>query len=145
MKKMMKKMMKNYKIWIVIAVIWLILMTYLSHQNGTETANTSERFAEFLHQFSWFRKTDINVLNMFLRRLAHVVLFMLLSGLVGVIVNMTKWTKWILFFPFFWCWFDEFTKPWIQGRHFDWLDVGLNVMGCLVGLGIVKIICNLRG
>ena len=130
----MRQIFRNYKFWLILTVIWVVVMFYLSHQNGEETADTSMGLAEFLHKLPCFSKINIDVLNMLLRRLAHVTLFLLFTVLIGVVVEMAKWTKWILVLPFFACWFDEFTKPWIQGRHFDWLDVGLNVLGCLKAL-----------
>ena len=32
-----------------------------------------------------------------------------------------------------WSWADERTKPFIEGRHFSWFDVGLNVCGVMLG------------
>ena len=136
----MRQIFRNYKFWLILTLIWVIVMFYLSHQNGEKTADTSMGLAEFLHKLPYLNKINIDVLNMFLRRLAHVTLFLLFTILIGIVVEMAKWTKWVLVLPFFACWFDEFTKPWIQGRHFDWFDVGLNVIGCLIGIGIVKLI-----
>ncbi len=136
----MRQIFRNYKFWLILTLIWVIVMFYLSHQNGEETADTSMGLAEFLHKLPYLNKINIDVLNMFLRRLAHVTLFLLFTILIGIVVEMAKWTKWVLVLPFFACWFDEFTKPWIQGRHFDWFDVGLNAIGCLIGIGIVKLI-----
>ena len=33
-----------------------------------------------------------------------------------------------------WSFADEATKPLIPGRHFSWIDVGLNLVGCVPGL-----------
>ena len=35
---------------------------------------------------------------------------------------------------------DEATKPWIQGRHFSWFDVGLNLIGTFTGGAVVLIL-----
>ncbi|WP_373218865.1 hypothetical protein [Ruminococcus sp. 5_1_39BFAA] len=39
-----------------------------------------------------------------------------------------------------WSYVDEATKPWIQGRHFSWFDVGLNLIGTFIGGAVVLIL-----
>ena len=36
-----------------------------------------------------------------------------------------------------WSYVDEATKPWIQGRHFSWFDVGPNLFGTFIGGAVV--------
>lgn len=43
----------------------------------------------------------------------------------------------VLLFSVFWAWADERTKPWIEGRHFSWLDVSLNLLGTAIGILVI--------
>ena len=92
----------------------------LSHATGTVSGNQSK----------WLSSMT-GVKEGLLRRLAHVILFALLSFTAGAgfswhgIVGAAVWA--IL---------DEVTKPIIPGRHFSWFDCSLNFVGCLIGLGI---------
>ncbi len=76
---------------------------------------------------------DNEGLNGKLRRVAHVVVFMVLSVLVSLMLR--SWSvdwKWVLL-VFVWRLLDEATKPLVDGRLFAWLDVGLNVVGRVIG------------
>ena len=33
-----------------------------------------------------------------------------------------------------WSYVDEAMKPWIQGRHFSWFDVGMNLIGTFISV-----------
>ena len=57
-----------------------------------------------------------------------------LSGKCGPAVRR----KWL--FAIVWAWADEATKPLVQGRHFSWFDVGLNVLGIAIGMIAVILI-----
>lgn len=93
-------------------------MTTLSHAPGDRSGEESR----------WLAKTT-GVDEGVLRRAAHVFLFAVLGlfagegwGWIGVAVAAV------------WGLIDEATKVWIPGRHFSWIDVGLNLIGCVIGL-----------
>ena len=108
-------------------------MTWLSHQNGRETAETSRHLAEGLSAI--FHSRDLHQLNGKLRRAAHIVVFAVLTVLVLLTMMAGKIEgRWIAACLIcLWAWLDEATKPLVQGRHFSWNDVGLNLIG--VGIG----------
>ncbi len=112
-------------IWLVTTVGWFVFMTYLSHQPGPETSNTSLWLAGLLGDIA---------LDGFLRKLAHVVLFLVFSILLSITLRGfgADW-KWALL-VFLWAVVDEATKPLVVGRHFAWLDVGLNEIGVAIGV-----------
>jgi VanZ family protein len=64
-----------------------------------------------------------------LRRLAHVVLFAALAVTAGL-----TWGWYGVGAVFVWALLDEVTKIPIRGRHFSWLDVGLNLGGAALGM-----------
>lgn len=110
-------------------------MTILSHQDGEHTGKTSRELAEYLH----FLNTDINELNGRLRRIAHIVVFAVLTVLLGLTLQLGELPIGWIGIVTVWSYVDEATKPWIQGRHFSWFDVELNLVGTFIG-GIVVLL-----
>lgn len=103
---------------------------YLSHQDGEHTGRTSRELAEKLSVLD----PDINILNSRLRRLAHVMVYAVLTVLLAITLKLGGYFPWLTAGAIVWAWADEATKPLVQGRHFSWLDVGLNVLGIVIGM-----------
>lgn len=102
------------------AVVVFIVECVLSHTPGDRSGEES----------AWLARTT-GIKEGLLRGGAHVFLFSILSvfaalgfGWIGIGVA-TVWTV-----------IDEATKPLIPGRHFSVLDVGLNLIGVVVGIGL---------
>lgn len=93
-------------------------MTWLSRQNGSETAETSRHLAEGLKAI--FHSQDLNRLNGKLRRAAHIIVFAVLTLLTLLTMVAGKIEgRWIaVCLIALWSLIDEATKPLIQGRHF---------------------------
>lgn len=94
------------------------------------------RLAEILGNIGMLGNTE---LNGFLRRAAHVVVFLVLTVLASMCLRSYGFDQRWISLIFLWCFIDEATKPLIKGRHFAWFDVGLNVVGAVIGtlLGIM--------
>ena len=58
---------------------------------------------------------------------------------IGSVVDRPKALGWMIIAAL-WSYVDEATKPWIQGRHFSWFDVGLNLIGTFIGGAVVLIL-----
>ena len=84
-----------------------------------------------------FLDSDINILNGRLRRLAHVVVYAVLTVLLAITLKLGGYSPCLTAGTIVWAWADEATKPLVQGRHFSWFDVGLNVLGIAIGMVIV--------
>lgn len=85
-----------------------------------------------------FLDADVSALNGKLRRIAHVIVFAVLTVLLGMTLQtgemqIGRVPMWLMIFPVAWSYVDEATKPLIQGRHFSWFDVGLNLLGTVIG------------
>ncbi|MDO4274508.1 MAG: VanZ family protein [Eubacteriales bacterium] len=124
----------------IVLFFWFLFMTYLSHQDGIHTAVFSRRLAELLtklselltkHSVSSSDTEEVNKINGKIRRFAYVFVFFVLTVLCGMVFDFWYW----IIFVILWAWADETTKPWIEGRHFSWYDVGLNLIG--VGFGFL--------
>ena len=124
-----------FYICLTLTVIWFIFMTILSRQDGEHTGKTSRELAEYLH----FLNTDINELNGRLRRIAHIVVFAVLTVLLGLTLQLGELPIGWIGIVTVWSYVDEATKPRIQGRHFSWFDVELNLVGTFIG-GIVVLL-----
>lgn len=120
-------------IYLCLAVLWFIFMTYLSHQDGEHTGKASLGLAKKLK----FLNKNVNKLNAHLRKAAHIFLFFVfILLLVIALKNMRKKIIYGVVAAIFWAWADESTKPFIKGRHFSWFDVGLNICGVVLGLAV---------
>lgn len=128
-------------LWTAAAVAWFGVMTWLSHQAGVQTSRTSRELAEELHSLLPGVKTE--TFNALLRKTAHPVLFAGLGVLVGLALHSAGCRAGVLpatIAQLLWCWGDEATKHFVPGRHFSWLDVGLNAVGTLLGSGAVLLL-----
>ena len=124
-----------FYIFLGFTILWFLFMTYLSHQDGEHTGRTSRELAEKLSALD-FLDSDINILNGRLRRLAHVVVYAVLTVLLAITLKLGSYSLWLTAGAIVWAWADEATKPLVQGRHFSWLDVGRNVLGIAIGMVI---------
>ena len=122
-----------FYIFLGFTILWFLFMTYLSHQDGKHTGRASRELAEKLS----FLDSDINILNGRLRRLAHVVVYAVLTVLLAITLKLGGYSLWLTAGTIVWGWADEASKPLVQGRHFSWLDVGRNVLGIALGMVIV--------
>jgi len=111
-------------------------MTWLSHQDGEHTQKTSYELAKKLS----FLDQDMDKLNRCLRKIAHIALFWVFTILLGMTLMFGVLPEWPLLFAAVWSYADEATKPWIQGRHFSWIDVVLNLIGVMFGCFVLWII-----
>ena len=123
-------MPKRFYVLLCISVVSFIIMTWLSHQNGEHTAQTSMNLARWLS----FINPDTEAVNAWLRRYAHVFLFSIMTILILMTLSAGGIHP-LIGVPFLYLlsWMDEATKPFIQGRHYHWDDVKLNMAGVTIG------------
>ena len=95
-----------------------VIEVCLSHTPGEASGNQSK----------WLSSMT-GVKEGLLRRTAHVILFAALAITAGL-----AWGWYGVGAVFVWALLDEVTKIPIRGRHFSWLDVGLNLGGAALGM-----------
>ena len=122
--------------FICLTAIWFIFMTYLSHEDGEHTKKTSLRLARHFE----FLGDDIEEINRYLRKVAHIVVFAVFAILYCITVRLAELPLWTMSLVYVFTIVDEATKPLIKGRHFNIYDVVLNVAGTTIGVLIVMII-----
>ena len=122
---------RKFQVAIIVTIIWFIFMTYLSHQDGEGTARASSR----LMRLFWFLNDEqIQLVSAWTRKGAHVICFLVLTILVLAALHLIKLHAWIgVSAVCVWCFFDEWTKRSIPGRHYSTFDVMLNIAGVVLG------------
>lgn len=129
----------TFYIFLVFTLLWFLFMTFLSHQDGEHTGKASRELAKHLR----FLDGDVNDLNGKLRHVAHIVVFAVLTILLGLTIYSGGLPIWLHVIVFVLSYVDEATKPWIRGRHFSWFDVGLNLIGVGMGWMIMFFVNNI--
>lgn len=119
----------GFYIAFILTILWFLFMNWLSYQNGDKTLETSMELAKLFA----FINSDATIVSRYLRRSAHIVLFAILTILLGITLYLGNKSSWILLLPAIWGYVDECTKPLVEGRHFSWFDVGLNLVGVAIG------------
>lgn len=110
---------------VLLDIIWLCIMLYLSHASGEHTSRQSRE----LH-----RITRIN--EHYLRIMAHVICYMILGMLWSITIGRSIWVTALIPIAIF----DESTKKYVEGRHTSYPEMGLNILGAAIGVGIVNLI-----
>lgn len=129
--------------WIIATVAWLVFMTCLSHQKGSQTARASRTLARGVKPL--LPGKDLELVDLLLRKAAHLVLFAVLAVLASGALAEARNTlpsPGLYGVLLLWCWLDEATKPLVPGRHFSWLDVGLNGAGILLGAALWHLVVS---
>ena len=125
-------------LWLL-CVAWLIILVFLSTENGVATQRRSRELAKWIVPLLQMAKSEIPRVDRFLRTMAHFSGFFILGGLVYSAVRGT-FAK--LQYSWLFCAglcslfgvLDEAKKMLISGRHLHWSDVGLNVLGACCGV-----------
>ena len=138
----------------VILVVWVIIMLTLSSQNGLQTAQLSGRFSEWLTLLIYGENLEkFHAVHLFVRKAAHVFLFMVLSTLLAEILICFERAKPIICAAVsvgaavMFALADEWHKLYIPGIHFEVVDVMLNIIGILLGAAIfllIRFVCRRR-
>lgn len=125
-------------------IIWFIYIAFLSSQNGMDTNIYSEKFTVFFISLFHINKNIANNLHSFLRHIAHIIAFFILSGLLYYCLYSTINRKNIWISTCCTCSliaiFDEVKKLFIFGRHCQFEDIGLNLLGILFFLCFIKFV-----
>ena len=101
------KLFKNKKLWIlgIITILWMLVIYFLSAQNGNQTTKLSLAISEFLSEIMGERTSKEAVhLHLVIRKLAHIVLFFGLGAIsyllmmYGVFLNRLCYRRGFSFF-----------------------------------------------
>lgn len=120
------------------AIGWLALCFYLSSQSLANTSHLSISITRLFIKTMNLPEEIFFSVHDSLRMLAHVVVFFMLALFIGAAYGVTfRSYKRFPFGPFLLSFgisvLDEVHKVFIPGRHCSVFEMGLNVIGCLIG------------
>lgn len=134
---------------IIILIGWIVLVLYLSYQNGQDTANTSMTFTKDVLNFLMRGEPDWETLLLWdgrFRLAAHFGLFFC-YGMISMAV-LSAWTDTTLMITGLslcsgaaLAVLSETGKLFIAGRHCDFGEMGLNVIGIFAGV-VLAALCR---
>ncbi|WP_455249507.1 VanZ family protein [Ruminococcus sp.] len=126
---------------VVILAVWLFLMLHLSSANGKTTLQESMALSEFLGKWIYHTpsETQLHALNLHLRKLAHVFLYLIFGGLNAILWNLllekhALWKRTVpaIVLSIFVAFADELHKIPIAGRHFSFSESVLNAVSACI-------------
>lgn len=133
--------MKNKKLFfrIIIWLIWLSLIFWMSHQDKDETTLKAGLLRWILDQIGIDgRQLMQGPYTFFIRKLAHITEYAILMILtLRIAILQWPYKKAILsslLFCIFYAATDEFHQTFIPGRVGTPVDVGIDMLGMLLGL-----------
>lgn len=130
----MKRRNKIIFFW-VISLLWLLLMWRLSSADGGKTLEDSMKFAKIIARIFYDNPNfeQLNQINLFLRKCAHIFLYIVLGFLASAFWNtiLERKKMYLRGITAFICctiiaFADELQKLPIPGRHFDFGESVLN-------------------
>lgn len=142
---------KRANLWMwMLCFLWVILLLWLSSEDGPATARTSGRLAALVVRLLGLPSAKLTQVDTLLRTLAHFGGFFVLGALAYSAARLT-WpgVGRIGLYVFLACgamaMLDEVKKVFIPGRHLSWSEAGLNALGALCGVLVVWGIFRLAG
>lgn len=144
---MSKKKLIQGGLWAAV-IAWTMLALFLTFQNGADTAQTSGKIAKEIYRI--LGRCGIVVeyakLHQTLRIIAHLVLFCIFGMLLeaAIIVSSCHPSMLKSCFPaLLICTvisiIPEVVKLWIPGRHLQWDEVLLNIIGAYGGVSMIAL------
>ncbi len=104
---------------VVLAVV-VIAEVFLSHQNGKDSGAASKSLSNRLHLSEAVIRTG-----------AHIGFFAVMT-----ILSLLSYPVFVVVVGL-WAVVDEMTKPLLKNeRHCSVVDIGWNVLGCVIGFGV---------
>lgn len=124
-------------------IAWAVIALFLTLQNGVDTAETSGRITRCICQL--LKRCDISVsfpeLHLTMRKSAHFLVFGVFGVLfeAAILVSSQRASILRLYVPSLaictvLAIVPEVIKLWIPGRHLEWNEVLLNVIGAYSGV-----------
>ncbi len=139
-----------YILWGVTA-LWALFCLFLSWQQGDNTAQLSGKVAYATKRVIYLFgiEVDLNTLNMWLRKYAHVAVFFVLSVLFCSALRRSMPQSPYLSARSYavtvvtcvvWAVIAEVGKIWVPGGHLQWDETKLDIVGVICGATITELV-----
>jgi VanZ family protein len=127
---------------------WLILLVYLSSEDGLSTAHTSGKLTAFVVRLFHIRSELTWRIDHTLRTSAHFVGFFILGGLAHAAaaatwVGLRRPKIRVILSCILLSIIDEVKKVFIPGRHLSWEEAGINVLGIMCGVLVSMLVAKM--
>jgi VanZ family protein len=136
---------------ILLTILAALLLTtlYFSSKTGSESFNDSAAIAESIENYISERFLVNHgdtfwkiTLNQMLRRAAHIIEYFLIGVVLCTLLNVLISRVWLVGIIsgigcFFFGFFDEYRKQFIDGRHQSWVDTNIDFTSAIIGILIV--------
>lgn len=135
--------MKKY-IWWALSILWMVVIYYMSSQNGEESTHTSSVVYNII-QFV-LPNIEYNTSIIIIRKAAHVTEYLILMTFFYKSIqqiNPTKAGFYALVGTVFYAMTDEFHQLYIIGRSGSVFDVMIDSLGALMFLALKNVISKI--
>ena len=127
------------RINILLVIIWMILIFIMSSFNSTESSNQSNFIVDIIANI--FNTTNINILSLIIRKLAHFTEYFILGILVYNLIHSYNKKLYIgIIICVIYAISDEIHQLFVPGRSCQLLDILIDSMGSIVGIYLLYFI-----
>ena len=130
------------RINILLVILWMILIFIMSSFNSTESSNQSNFIVDIITNL--FNITNINLLSLIIRKLAHFTEYFILGILIyNLIHSYNKKIYIAIIICVLYAISDEIHQLFVPGRSCQLLDILIDTMGSIVGIYLLYFIKKL--
>ena len=140
------------KIYLVLAILWMGVIFYMSHQPASISSEYSGGVVEFLSNLPFVGDIvtymmEIDIAEFIIRKSAHMFSYFVLAMLLFMAMyengkNVGKIAILAILFTFMYACTDEFHQLFILGRSGEFRDVMIDTLGGSIGSGVLYFILN---
>ena len=148
------KMIKDKKyvkvIVLIVAVVWCMIIFFLSHQTSVSSGSSSLEIVKYITEEVAnveLELKELKSINVIFRNYMHSLVYLVLSFLISVVCYIYKVNnKYIVAFAFTFLYSitDEIHQYFIPGRAFQLSDILMdligNILGILIFISLVKLL-----
>jgi|SRR5690625_221633 len=137
---MMKWIMKK-ELAIIAVISWMSVIFYLSHQPADASSELSGSLVQLIKSLmaSFFPNGEMALIHRFVRKLAHVIAYFILSFLMVHALRCidtlnVRSVCFTFLFTTLYAISDEYHQTFIPGRSGEWQDVLIDSCGTVLGI-----------
>ena len=123
------------RINLIMIILWMILIFIMSSFDSVESSNQSSIIVNYISKL--FNITNIDVLTIIVRKLAHFTEYFILGILL---YNYFKEYKKGIVISLIYAITDEFHQIFISGRSAEIMDILIDVAGAIVGIVALNLV-----
>ncbi len=133
---------------IALIILWCVIIFLLSNATGDKSTRDSERIISKIYNkitHNRLKTQTLEKLNIILRKCMHAVVFCILEILIFLCLRTFGVHNWklsimsIVLASLYAC-SDEFHKKFVEGRHCDFIEVLIDIVGAFIGVILMNLI-----